>query len=323
MKQAIQMTSQTETLDWLMAGDPAIRWQTLRDLKGASRKAWQAERGRTVTEGWGARLMARQARDDTWGGGLYSPKWTSSTYTLLTLISIGIPRDCEAAQRGARVLLDGMLGKECDAQFAKHLVQGDQCIWGMLLQIAAYFGIEDARIEALVDDLLNRRIVDGAWNCRCKHKPIPKHSSFHTTLNALDGLREYADTHTGQRRKAILAAEQEALELLLQHRLFKSDHTYKVIDYRFELLSFPPRWHYDLLRGLDYFARVDAAHDPRLQDAIDVLCERRRADGLWPVQHKHPGLVYFDMEKTGGPSRWNTLRALRVLKWWEGDSAGD
>jgi hypothetical protein len=311
------MTDADDTIEWLMAGDPAIRWQTLRDLLDAPEREWRAERQRTVESGWGARLLELQEPGGGWGGGIYSPKWTSATYTLLTLCGIGIPCECEAARRGARLVLEKLLGPARDAAFDRKLADCDRCIVGMMLQIAVYFGIHDERVEAIVDNLLSEVMPDGGWNCRRHSRPKPHHSSFHTTFNVLDGLREYIEWHAGARHDDALRAERSALELLLQHRLFKSDKTGQVIHKNFTMLSFPYRWHYDLLRGLDYFARAGAPTDSRAQDAIDVLRERRRKDGRWPVQHKYSGKVFFTMETTGGPSRWNTLRALRVLRWWD------
>ena len=278
---------------------------------------WQAERQRTLTEGWGAQLLACQDADGSWGGGLYSPKWISSTYTLLTLCDIGIPRDCAAARRGAALALDGMLGKSCDLKFHKQLAKLDRCIVGMLLLLAVYFELDEARIEALVANLLAEMMPDGAWNCRRGRRPEPIHSSFHTTFNVLEGLRAYIELRQGALCSATIAAEQSALTFMLEHKLFRSDKTGQVIDVNFTYFSYPHRWYYDVLRGLSYFARSDAPWDPRLQDAIDLLKHRRGKDGLWSVQHKHSGRVFFDMEKTGGPSRWNTLRALRVLQWWQ------
>lgn len=307
-----------EIITWLMAGDPAIRWQTMRDLLDAPNDEWQAERRHTLESGWGAQLLAHQNADGGWGDGVYSPKWTSATYTLLTLCSIGIPPECAAAQRGAQLVLDSLLGAQRDGAFQRKLQECDRCIVGMILQIAVYFRIDDERIDAIVDNLLNEMMPDGGWNCRRHRRPEPHHSSFHTTFNVLDGLREYVESFDGARHADALVAEQGALELMLQHRLFKSDKTGEIINPKFTLFSHPHRWHYDVLRGLDAFARIGAPRDERLQDAIDLLHERRRKDGLWPVQHKYTGRVFFDMEKIGGASRWNTLRALRILRWWEG-----
>lgn len=302
---------------WLLGGDPVIRWQTMRDLQDAPTKRWQAERRRTLEEGWGARLLALQAPDGSWGGGIYSPKWTSTTYTLLMLCAIGIPRDHAPTQKGAALVLDTLLGSKRDDAFMRKLAECDRCIVGMNLQIAAYFRIHDARMNAIVENLLAEMMPDGAWNCRRHRKPTPHHSSFHTTFNVLDGLREWLEaTPEHPLRDDVLAAEQCALELLLEHHLFKSDKTGEVIHPRFVTLSYPHRWHYDAFRGLCYFARANAPCDPRLQDAIDLLVGRRRADALWTVEYTYSGNVFFALEKIGGPSRWNTLRALRVLKWW-------
>ena len=320
-------------IEWLMEGDAAIRWQTMRDLLGAPESEWQAERERTLETGWGAQLLALQAPDGSWGGGIYTPKWISTTYTLLLLCRLGIPQTNASGAKAARLALDSMLGETCDAKFMQRLAICDRCIVGMILQFTVYFGIEDERIEALVANLLNERMPDGGWNCRRARLPKPPHhSSFHTTLNVLEGLREYLATPTPPgapvgarpRHDAVLTAEQSALELMLAHHLFKSHQTGENIDLKkkFTLLAFPYRWHYNVLRGLEYFAcaahgGVPAARDPRLQDAIDLLQDQRREDGRWPLQYKFSGKVFFDMEKVGKPSRWITLRALRVLRWWE------
>jgi hypothetical protein len=335
-------------IDWLMEGDPAIRWQAMRDLLDAPENEWQAERERTLTTGWGAQLLALQAPDGSWGGGIYSPKWISTTYTLLLLCSIGIPPTSAAGQRGARLVLNRMLGETCDAKFKQKLADCDRCIVGMITQLAVYFGIEDERIEALVENLLSERMPDGGWNCRRGRRPKPpQHSSFHTTFSVLEGLREYLDRRAGPQRGAVLEAEQGALSMMLEHHLFKSHQTGEVIDpqKKFTLLTFPYRWHYNMLRGLEYFARAAgtpcpsghakgagapyaryapgarAARDPRLQDAIDLLLEHQREDGTWPLQYKFSGKVYFDMEKVGKPSRWVTLLALRAMRAWQDGAA--
>jgi hypothetical protein len=298
----------------------------MRDLLDAPAEQWQTEQARTLQEGWGAQLLSRQDADGRWGGGLYSPKWISTTYTLLMLRSIGIPRDCQAAQQGAHLVLDGMLGTQRDDSFHKRLAMCDRCIVGMILSLAVYFKINDERVDAIVENLLEEMMPDGAWNCRKHSRPRPKHSSFHTTLNVLDGVRDTIELYgelsgelSGDKHQsALLVAEQSALELLLQHKLFRSDKTGEIINQKFTLFAYPHYWHYDVLRGLSYLARANAPRDPRAQEAIDLLYQRRRQDGLWPVQNKYTGRVFFQMEKIGGPSRWNTLRALRVLRWWDG-----
>ncbi len=308
-------------ISWLMEGDAAIRWQTMRDLLGAPQAEWQAERRRTLESGWGAQLLSQQAADGIWGGGLYSPKWISSTYTLLALIQIGIPQDCAPARRGAQVLLNGLLGETCDEVFARRLKDMDRCIVGMLLQVAAYFQLADARLDAVLDNLLNERMPDGGWNCRkgreMSHRPAPHHSSFHTTANVLDGLREYLEQSVCPRAEEIRAVERATCELLCQHGLVYSDRTGQVIDPHFMRLVYPYRWHYSLLRGLEVFARAAAPRDARLAGAVQALCERRRPEGSWHLEHVYSAKVFFHMERLGKPSRWVTLRALRVLKWWE------
>lgn len=307
-----------DLMNWLMDGDPAIRWQTMRDLQNAPQKKWKAEQQRTTTEGWGAQLLQQQANDGSWGGGIYSPKWISTTYTLLSLCDIGIPHDHRAAQKGAELTITRLLGHKCDDEFRSKLFSCDRCIVGMILQIASHFDIRDNRIDAIVENLLTELMNDGGWNCRRHRKPEPIHSSFHTTFNVLDGIREWLETTPKHKlRNDVLKAEKDALEFSLNHHLFKSHKTGKMINDKFTKLSYPPRWHYDVLRGLAYFARMNAPRDKRFADAIKLLLSHRNKDGTWSNQYKYSAKVFFDMEKVGKPSRWNTLRALRILNWWE------
>jgi len=310
-------------VSWLLDGDPSIRWQTLRDLLGAPEGAVGRERRKVAREGWGARLLAKQGPDGRWAGGrssdggLYSPKWTSTTYTLLALRDLGLPPGHTGARKACRVLLDEGLQRDGGVNYgtsANWAGKGETCISGMVLSLLSYFGLEDDRLDTIARHLLEEQMSDGGWNCRRSRGAT--HGSVHTTLNALEGLRLY-ERHRTRNLAAVRRAQDRGREFLLAHRLFRSHRTGAVIKSTFTLFSFPPRWYYDVLRALDHFQAIGAPRDPRLADAIDVVRRHRRADGRWPLQNRHPGKVYFEMEGVGGPSRWNTLRALRVLKWWE------
>ena len=310
-------------LRWLLEGDPAIRWQTLRDLVGAAEKIVERERGRIARVGWGARLLARQGRDGRWAAGrspdrgLYSPKWISTTYTMLALRDFGLPPGNRKARKACGRLLDRGLRRDGGVGYgtwAKWTGRGETCITGMVLSILSYFQYDDARLDTIARNLLESQMPDGGWNCQRPQGAT--HSSVHTTISALEGLRCYELRRGGDSRQA-RRAQSRGREFLLAHRLFRSHRTGKVIKPEFLRFSFPPRWHYDVLRGLDYFQAVNAPRDPRLAEAIAVVRERRGSDGRWPLQHAYKGKTYFQLERLGAPSRWNTLRALRVLEWWD------
>ncbi len=300
-----------------MQGDAAIRWQTMRDLLDAPKAKWQTERARVATTGWGARFLSYQDTDGKWGGGVYSPKWISTTYTLLQLRDLGLDNENAAAQRGTRIVIGEMLGKENTAQFSESLPQMDLCVTGMILALTTYFRVTDSRTDAIVQNVLEQHLRDDGWNCRIKRDRNVKHSSFHTTFNVLDGLRGYLEAGHRKHRAEILQAEQRALELVLQHKLFRSDKTNKIIHSKFTQFSYPFRWHYDAMRALDYMQRANAPRDTRAQEAIDLVRTHRRPDGLWAMHDLYKAKVFFNMETPSQPSRWNTLRALRVLKWWD------
>lgn len=178
--------------------------------------------------------------------------------------------------------------------------------------ILAYFDFPDARIEKMVEHLLLQQMPDGGWNCESYRGAT--HSSFHTTISVLEGLREYEKGHPSE---SVAQSQGRGAEFLLVHRLFRSHRTGAVVDPRMTRFSFPPRWRYDIMRALDYFQACKLSRDPRLDEAIAIIKKKRSADGAWVLQSKHPGRTFFEIEKVGKPSCWNTLRALRILKWYE------
>lgn len=322
------MTHEDAAIEWLLAGDPSIRWQTLRDLVGKGDGTIARERRRVAREGWGARLLASQDAVGTWAarqsgdGGLYTPKWTSTTYTMLLLRDLGLPPANRQARLACGRLLDEGLQPDGGVSYgtwAKRTRRGETCITGMVLSILSHFECSDERLDTIASHLLAEQMPDGGWNCRRPRGAT--HSSMHTTISVLEGLCLY-DLHSTRRGGSgrtvmnVRAAQRRGREFLLAHRLFRSHRTGVIIRPEFVRLAFPPRWHYDILRALDHFRAVGAPRDPRLAEAIEIVRRGQDADGRWPLQHVYRGKTYFQMESLGGPSRWNTLRALRVLRWW-------
>ena len=301
-----------QVVGWLLDGDASIRWQVKQDLLDCSPEAVAAERELVATLGWGRRLLERQDREGTWGGGLYGPKWTSTTYTLLVLRHLGLGPGEPRALRGVELLFDGARYFDGGLTAARSIDAPEACITSMYVTLARYFGFDDVRVDTALDWLLANQLDDGGWNCRTVRFG-DRHSSFHTSISALEALAEAGRADPD--RTDITTAMDRGREFFLAHRLYRSHRSGDVVDPVFTRLSFPPRWHYDVLRGLDHIAATTAPWDNRYRDALDVVAQRRRRDGTWPVQHKHHGKVFFDMETTGGPSRWNTLRAHRVLRW--------
>ena len=287
---------------WLLEGDPAVRWRVLRDLYGASAARVASERARVATEGWGARLLAAQGVDGGWGDGVYSPKWTSTTYTLLRLLWLGLPPGNPAALRGCERLW----------QWQARWRVPETCITGILVRLTSHHGYDAARLDDVVADLLDQQLDDGGWNCVTR-TDRRRHGSFHTSIQALEALDAYVgaggrlETGTAMRR---------GHEFFLRHRLYQSHHTGAVAVRGSTRFPAFPEWHFDVLRGLEHFAAVDAQRDERLGDAVDVVRRARRTDGRWPTYAQYPGRQWFELEPPG-PSRWNTCRALRVLRWWE------
>jgi hypothetical protein len=311
-------TSTEGAIRWLLEGDPAIRWQTLRDVVGASPGAVERERRAIAREGWGARLLAKQDAEGTWSGGrssdggMYTPKWTSTTYTMLLLRDLGLVADNRQAQRACGLLLDRGLRDDGGINYGRR-ERSEMCITGMVLSILAHFEYDDPRVDRIRQHLLQAQMSDGGWNCR---RPLgATHGSMHTTISVLEGLR-LLELQSIRGAGELRAAQRRGREFLLAHRLFRSHRTGTVIKSEFTRFVFPPRWHYDILRALDHFQSVDAPCDPRLAEAIDIVRTRQRTGGRWRLEAAYKGKTFFELERIGAPSRWNTLRALRVLKWW-------
>ena len=300
-----------EALDWLLEGDPSVAWQAQRDLIDDQR--WPETRARVTGEGWGRRLLEAQDPDGRWAQGLYTPKWTSTTYTLLQLRRLGLDPGNAQAIDGVRRLLDDATWVAGGVSYWATHRFAERCVNGMVLSLASYFEVEDLRLDELATTLIEGRLGDGGWNCD-DYRGGTHHSSFNTTISVLEGLHLWRlRTGSSDADEAIATGQ----ELLLEHRLFRSHRTGEVINEAWTRFAFPPRWHYDILRGLEHFRDTGVSRDQRAEEAIDVVRRRRRSDGLWPIGPRYTGVEHFRMEEGRKPGRWNTLRALRVLDWWD------
>jgi hypothetical protein len=301
---------ETQLINWLLEGDVSIQHQVHRDLLDSDRPDL---RERIATEGWGAQFLSRRNDNGHWGRDFYQPKWISSHYTLLDLKHLGISPDIDVIRQTIDLILKERKSKDGGVNPAKTIDQSDVCVNGMFLNYACYFHTPGQALESIIDFLVREQMPDGGFNCH-SNQGGAVHSSLHTTISILEGILEYARHGYTYRLPEMERMAAESREFILIHRLFRSDHTGEIINKKFLMLSYPARWFYNILRALDYFQDAGIAYDPRMQDALDVLKKKRRKDNRWPVQAKHAGQTHFDMEQTGEPSRWNTLRAMRVLR---------
>ena len=297
-------------IDLLLDGDVSIQYQVHRDLLGTERKDL---RERIANEGWGARFLSLRKKEGHWGQRFYQPKWISTHYTLLDLKHLSIAPNHPDIRQSIEQVIRSLKGPDGGILPIGANQKCDVCVNGMFLNYAAYFHMDEDDLASIVDFLLAEHMQDGGFNCNSNGIGAV-HSSMHTTISVLEGSLEYERNGYRYRLEALQEAAEQSREFLLQHRLYQSDRTGEVIDQKWLMLSFPSRWKYDILRALDYFQAAGIGYDPRMQDALEILMNKRRKDLTWPVQAKHPGQTHFDMEATGGPSRWNTLRALRVIR---------
>ena len=298
-----------DTLDWLLDADPAIRWQAMRDLMEASPATAAAARARVAREGIAAEVLARQGSDGAWHR-TDTPDWLPTLFTMQLLRATGVDRGDSGVASAVARLQAGFRWHESFG--AKSFFDGEvePCINGGVLALGAYFGRPTG---SLAHRLIGEQLEDGGWNCE---SPKSTRSSFHTTICVLEGLHEY-ERAVGSTPE-IAAARRRGDEYLLDRNLFRRRSTGEVANPAFLTFAFPPRYHYDVLRALDYFRAAGARPDARMDEAVHVVRSRRQPDGRWLLDRSHDEALAFALgESVGEPSRWNTLRALRVLRWYE------
>ena len=299
-----------QIIDWLLEGDVSIQYQVHRDLLSVQREDLQ---DRIAREGWGALFLSKRREDGHWGQKFYQPKWTSSHYTLLDLRNLCIAPDHPIIKESVDMIVRDEKGRDGGIRPIGSIQVSDVCLNGMFLNYASYFRTAENKLESVVDFILSQIMSDGGFNCR-SNRSGAVHSSLHTTLSVLEGITEYERNGYHYRLDDLMQAAGSSVEFLLLHQLYKSDRTGQIIHRDFLRLPYPGRWRYDILRALDYLRYAGIDKDDRMDAALEVLSKKRNQDMTWNVQAKHLGQVHFDMEKSGNPSRWNTLRALRVLK---------
>jgi hypothetical protein len=297
-------------IDWLLEGDVSIRYQVHRDLLKTDRRDLQ---DRIAHEGWGAEFLSKQNPDGQWGLKFYQPKWISTHYTLLDLRNLCISPENITIRKSIDRIFAEEKGPDGGIRPIGSVQLSDVCINGMFLNYASYFGADEKKLQSVVDLILSLYMPDGGFNCMVNRSGAT-HSSLHSTISVIEGIHEYIVNGYTYRLDELKKAEQTSRDFILEHRLFLSSRTGAVIQKDFTRLSYPGRWKYDILRALDYFQNSGSDWDSRMEPALEVLMRKKGNDGRWPLQANHPGQVHFQMESVGKASRWNTLRALRVVE---------
>jgi hypothetical protein len=311
-------TVQESVIQWLLDSDPAIRWQVLQDVIGAPADEVAAERARVATEGMGARLLALQGEDGTWGGVAWNRGWNSTMHVLMLLRDMGLDPASSEARRAVGLVRDHVKWQGWEAYEGNPFFTGETepCINGQAGAASAYFGQD---VRGIIDRLLSEQLSDGGWNCEAENGST--RSSFNTTICVLEALLEYEQSI--ERRPEVTGARLRGQEYLLERKLFRRKSTGEVIEQdrkggsAWARFAFPTWWHYDILRGLEYLRRAGTAPDDRVAEAIDIVESKRGSDGRWLLDVQYPGQMPIEIDSgEGQPSRWITLRALRVLNWY-------
>lgn len=304
---------------WLLDSDPSLRWQVMQDLLHAPADQVAAERARVAAEGVGARLLALQGADGSWGGAAWNQESDSTMHVLNMLQQIGLDPASDEARRAVALVRHNVTwrGWDWDGSWRGIEFTGtpyfvgevEPCINGQMAASGAYFRQD---VERVINRLLGEQLSDGGWNCKAERGST--RSSFHTTICVLEALLEYelAGGHT-----EVKESRRRGQEYLLERRLLRRLTTGEVIDPDWTRFSFPNWWHYDVLRGLEYMRKAGVTPDKRVAEAVQLVESKRGSDGRWLLENPHPGNVAVELDEgEGKPSKWNTLRALRVLDWY-------
>ncbi|MGH7723191.1 MAG: hypothetical protein ACRENL_10250 [Candidatus Dormibacteria bacterium] len=306
-------------IDWLLDSDPSVRWQVMQDLTDAPAERVAAERTRVATDGAGARLLALQAADGRWGGAAWNRGWDSTMHVLMLLRDLGLDPAGHAARRALSLVHDCVTWRGSATYEGNPFFSGEvePCINGQVAAVGAYFGQD---VQGIVDRLLGEQLADGAWNCEAENGST--RSSFNTTICVLEALLEH-ELHVGASPQ-VTEARLRGQEYLLERRLLRRRSTGEVIERdrkggaAWTRFAFPGWWHYDVLRRLEHLRRAGVARDGRLEESINLVTSKRDSNGRWLLEVRHPGKMPIEIDAgEGQPSRWNTLRALRVLRWFE------
>ena len=309
-----------KVISWLLEGDPAVKWQVMHDLQNDDFSNVFKVRKQIPNEGWGYEILRNQSENGMWANGLYTPKWTSTAYSMLLLKRIGLLPN-QHTKKATKLLFDNGINSDGGISFSKNKKKksSETCITGMILGISSYFVLQDNRLEEIIEYLQKEQMVDGGWNCQ-KYKGAT-HSSFNTTLLALEGLIAYRETYK-HKLNEIRDMQKQAHNFLLNHKLYQSHLTGEIAHRDFIKLSFPHRWKYNILAALDYFQSINISFDDRFISSIQLL-NKKQKNGKWiGVKSFYHGSSWITPEKSRSYSRWVTLKALRINKWWNSKSKG-
>jgi len=303
-----------QIIAWLLEGDVSIQYQVHRDLLSNYTKDLQ---DRIASEGWGRQFLEKRNPNGHWGLRFYQPKWISTHYTLLDLRNLNINPDNTSIKKTIELTLKSDKAIDGGIKLGPSTSRySDVCVNGMFLNYASYFKTDEKKLHSIVDSILHEIMPDGGFNCRTTRSGA-KHSSLHSTISVLEGLYEFQKSGTTYRKKDIQRAKKSGEEFILMHQLFISDRNGEIINKDFLKMPYPCRWRYDILRALDYFRYAGSKWDNRMKQAVSVIMYKRNKNGTWNLNASHPGKLHFVMEQAGKPSRWNTLRAMRVLKHYK------
>lgn len=308
------MDIDNDLLNWILDSDVSLQYLVHKNLLNSPKSLLHELQKKITLEGYGKAYMDARNLQGKWGQRYYNPKWSCTHYVLMDMKLLAYPRSKEI-ERIINNILDNEKSPDGGINISTAIRPSDVCVNGMFLNYASYFIGKSDKFDSIIDNIIDMHMNDGGFNCE-KVLPGASHSSLHSSICVLEGLLSYIKSGNTYRSDEIKVLQDEALEFILIHHLYKSHKTLKVIHPDMTRFSYPYRYWFDVLRCLEYFVDANIAYDDRMSDAIDLLKSKRLKNGAWKNQGIRKGSTFFDMEKSGSISPINTYRALRVYDFY-------
>jgi hypothetical protein len=308
------------TLEWLLEeNQPSIRYLALTQLLGKPDDDSEVQSAKAmITEtGWASDILDKQLPGGYWieEESLYKPKYLSTNWMLLILSDLGLTK------REARI------AKACDLwikRFAKKdggfgadgMSKSHLCTAGNMVRALVKFGYaEHPKVRSAFEWMVKNQAKIGGWSCFGSGR----------NLDSWEPMSAFAEYPKQKWTKSMKLAVEKGAEFFLEREMHKQGAHYEPW-YRFH---YPVHYYYDLLVGLDFITALGYGDDRRLSHAIDVLNQKRGAEGKWNLDTVHPDVeggiaewykkhpkqapTPFALERVGEPGKMITLKAMLVL----------
>ena len=317
-----------DPLPWLLEVDeanPGVRYFALRDLldRAADDPDVVAAQAAVMRTGPVPAILDAQYPDGYWikPGSIYSPKYRATVWQVAFLAQLGADGRDERVRRAVEYTFDHAQATNGVFSYTGRPSGAIHCLWGNLTRALldlGYWG--DERLERAIDLLARSSTGDGYDRYYRSGVQAP---GFVCSANyglpcgwgAVRVLWALNRVPAAERTPAVEAAIETSTDFLLSYDVARADYPYKErISSSWFKFGYPLGYVTDVLLNLEALVETGYGGDPRLAEAVDLVLSRQDAQGRWKMTYSYNGKMWADIEVKGQPSKWVTLRAVRMLK---------